>query len=182
MITMEKKQSKIQELNDLLGQRKRAVEKKEIGIELDEYEKYLTEAPYEKWFLIISLLSNADIEDAIYDDFLEYPTHYIVADNKIVYNENWQEVEAKKERKRINGLTMTKRVLWLQLKEKGVTYKQLTDLIATNEDAQAEWETCKDLQRDNPLLDIMGAKLGITSGELDTMFKVANGEIIVKEQ
>ena len=77
---------------------------------------------------------------------------------------------------------MTKRVLWLQLKELGITYKQLKDLIATNEDAQAEWDLCETLKRDNPLLDIMGAKLNITPEQIDNMFKIANGELPVKEE
>lgn len=89
--------------------------------------------------------------------------------------------KAKEERERLNNLRMTKRVLWLQLKELGITYQQLKDLIATNEDAQAEWDLCETLKRDNPLLDIMGAELNITPEQIDEMFKIANGELPEKK-
>ena len=58
-----------------------------------------------------------------------------------------------------------------------ISYTQLKNLIATNEQAQLEWELCVELERCNPLLDIMGAQLGITPEQLDIMFKYANGEV-----
>ncbi len=108
---------------------------------------------------------------------------FVAPDKIIPKTEDEIQVEkAKEERERLNNLTMTKRVLWLQLKELGITYQQLKDLIATNEDAQAEWDLCENLKRDNPLLDIMGAKLNVTPEQIDNMFKIANGEIRVKEE
>ena len=63
------------------------------------------------------------------------------------------------------------------LQELGITYTALKELIATNEQAQLEWDLCIELERCNPLLDIMGAKLGISHEQLDQMFKYANGEV-----
>jgi hypothetical protein len=68
-------------------------------------------------------------------------------------------------------------VLALILQQMGVSYAQLKNLIATNEQAQLEWELCVELERSNPLLDIMGKQLGITPEQLDIMFKYANGEV-----
>ncbi len=73
-------------------------------------------------------------------------------DGEVIINPDYEQEQAQKERERLNNLTMTKRVLWLQLKELGISYQQLKDLIATNEDAQAEWDLCENLKRDNPLL------------------------------
>jgi len=77
----------------------------------------------------------------------------------------------------IKQLTCTKRVFALMLKELGVPYSQLKELIASNEDAQLEWDLCVELLRENPMLDLMATKLGITSEQLNALFLYANGEI-----
>lgn len=82
-----------------------------------------------------------------------------------------------REKERISRLKCTKRVLALMLQQMGISYTRLKNLIATNEQAQLEWDLCIELERSNPLLDIMGAQLGITPEQLDTMFKYANGEV-----
>lgn len=87
------------------------------------------------------------------------------------------EEKEKQERERISHLKCTKRVLALMLQQLGISYSQLKELIATNEQAQLEWDLCIELERCNPLLDIMGAKLGITHEQLDQMFKYANVEV-----
>ena len=82
---------------------------------------------------------------------------------------------------RISKLTCTKRVFALMLQELGITYTQLRALIATNEQAQLEWDLCVELQRSNPLLDVMALQLGVTSEQLDGLFKYANGEITIEQ-
>ena len=82
---------------------------------------------------------------------------------------------------RIGNLKCTKRVFALMLQELGITYSQLKELIATSEQAQLEWDLCVELERKNPLLDIMAAQLGITPEQLDGLFKYANGEITIEE-
>lgn len=101
----------------------------------------------------------------------------IVEDYNIKLNPNYLEIKEKKEKERISNLRCTKRVLALILKELGVSYAKLQALIATNEDAQLEWDLCVELERSNPLLDILGAQLGISSTTIDKIFKYANGEI-----
>ena len=86
-----------------------------------------------------------------------------------------------KEKERITKLTCTKRVFALMLQELGITYTMLKQLIATNEQAQLEWDLCVELQRSNPLLDVMAMQLGITSEQLDGLFRYANGEITIDE-
>lgn len=87
-----------------------------------------------------------------------------------------EEKEAR-ERERISHLKCTKRVLALMLQQLGISYNQLKELIATNEQAQLEWDLCVELERCNPLLDIMGKQLGLSPEQIDQMFKYANGEI-----
>ena len=85
------------------------------------------------------------------------------------------------EKERITKLTCTKRVFALMLQELGITYTMLKQLIATNEQAQLEWDLCIELQRSNPLLDVMALQLGITSEQLDGLFMYANGEITIEQ-
>ena len=67
------------------------------------------------------------------------------------------------------------------LQELGITYTMLKQLIATNEQAQLEWDLCVELERKNPLLDVMALQLGITSEQLDGLFRYANGELTIDE-
>jgi len=85
------------------------------------------------------------------------------------------------EKERIAKLTCTKRVFALMLQELGITYTMLKQLIATNEQAQLEWDLCVELERKNPLLDVMALQLGITSEQLDGLFMYANGELTIEE-
>ena len=99
----------------------------------------------------------------------------------LALNPNFEDEEAQKERERIGNLTCTKRVFALMLQEMGITYTQLKTLIASNEQAELEWDLCVELERKNPLLDIMAGTLGITPAQLDGLFMYANGEITIEE-
>lgn len=87
-----------------------------------------------------------------------------------------EEEKQEQEKERVKMLSCTKRDFALLLQELGVTYSQLKEKIATNEQAQLEWDLCERLYRFNPLLDVMASQLGITSEQLDTIFKTANSE------
>lgn len=92
-----------------------------------------------------------------------------------------EEEKAEQEQEHIKMLSCTKRDFALLLQEQGITYTQLKALIAQNEQAQMEWELCERLYRFNPLLDIMGAQLGVSSETLDYIFRKANSEITEQE-
>ena len=106
-----------------------------------------------------------------------HPNKIIVKDGILVINSNYEKEKEEKEKERVANLRCTKRVLALVLKELGVSYANLQALIDTNEDAKLEWDLCVELERSNPLLDILGAELGISSTTIDKIFKYANGEI-----
>lgn len=82
-----------------------------------------------------------------------------------------EEEKAQKERERIGNLKLTKREVFLGLfQAKGIT----PDMIkAQIQDPQAliEFEYANDYFRGNPLIDIIGAQLGITSEQLDKFFE-----------
>ena len=93
-----------------------------------------------------------------------------------VLNPNYENEQMEKEQARIKALKLTKRVFMLALQELGISYADLKTLIATNEQAQMEWDLCVELERGNPLLDVMAVQLNVTSEQLDYIFRKANGE------
>lgn len=89
-----------------------------------------------------------------------------------------EEEKAEQEAERISHLKCTKRVLVLILEQLGLDYfEQIEPLINANRQAKLEWELCVELERNNPLLDVIGAELNITPQQIDAVFKYANGEI-----
>ena len=131
--------------------------------------KFYTEQPLDKAFYNLDKVEETSLEYILDDE------EYVLKD------EAWEEKEAQKERERIAKLTCTKRVFALMLQELGITYTMLKQLIATNEQAQLEWDLCVELERSNPLLDVMALQLGITAEQLDGLFRYANGEITIEE-
>jgi hypothetical protein len=99
--------------------------------------------------------------------------------------EAWGYTEDEKreqEQERIGNLQCTKRVFVLMLEQLGLDYfTQLEPVINANRQAKLEWELCVELQRKNPLLDQLALQFGITSKQLDDLFKFANGEITQEE-
>lgn len=112
-------------------------------------------------------------------------THLENREEEVIDLQAWgyteEEIEEQK-KEAIKQLTCTKRVFALMLKELGVDYlTQLKPLIESNPDAQLEWELCVELLRANPMLDLMGKQLGITSEQLNKLFQYANGQITKEE-
>ena len=131
--------------------------------------KFYTEEPLDQEFYILDKVEETEDE------------YVLDGDEYVLKDEAWEERQAQKEKERIAKLTCTKRVFALMLQELGIPYSQLKELIATNEQAQLEWDLCVELERGNPLLDIMALQLGITSEQLDGLFRYANGEITIEQ-
>lgn len=90
--------------------------------------------------------------------------------------------EAQEEAERVGNLQCTKRVFVLMLEQLGLDYfEQIEPAINANRQAKLEWELCVELQRKNPLLDQLAGQFGITSKQLDDLFKFSNGEITQQE-
>ena len=75
------------------------------------------------------------------------------------------------EKERIARLSLTKREVFLALyKAKGITPEQIKAQI-TDTEALIEFEYANEYYRGNPLIDLIGAKLGYSSDDLDYLFK-----------
>ena len=131
--------------------------------------KFYTEQPLQAEFYNLDKVEETDLEYIL--DGEEY----------VLKDEAWEEKQALIEQERIGNLKCTKRVFALMLQELGISYTQLKELIATNEQAQLEWDLCVELERKNPLLDIMALQLNITPTQLDGLFRYANNEITIEE-
>ena len=82
-----------------------------------------------------------------------------------------EEEIALQEKQRIAQLKLTKREVFLGLYQaKGVTPDMIKAQI-TDPQALIEFEYANDYYRGNPLIDIVGATLGITSEQLDKFFE-----------
>jgi len=93
-----------------------------------------------------------------------------------------EEEKEEQEQERIGNLQCTKRVFVLMLEQLGLDYfEKLEPAINANRQAKLEWELCVELQRKNPLLDQLASQFGITSKQLDDLFKFANNEITQEE-
>ena len=89
-----------------------------------------------------------------------------------------EEEKEEQERERISHLKCTKRVLVLILEQLGLDYfEQIEPLINSNRQAKLEWDLCVELERSNPMIDIIGQELGLTHTDIDNIFRYANGEI-----
>ena len=121
-------------------------------------------------------VQNLEVSEELYNAFNENPEMYVYSNGEVIIDPDYEEHEAQREKERVGKLQVTKRVFALALQQLGITYTQLKELIASNEQAQLEWDLCVELQRNNPLLDVMAAQLGVSSDTLDMIFKRANGE------
>lgn len=92
-------------------------------------------------------------------------------DEYVLKDEVWEEKQAQKEKERIAKLSLTKREVFLGLYQaKGVTPDMIKAQI-TDPQALIEFEYANDYYRGNPLIDIVGATLGITPEQLDKFFE-----------
>ena len=121
------------------------------------------------------------VADDVYVNYLADSDRYKIGDHKvidIIDTEEYKEIKRLKEKERVANLKCTKRVLVLMLEEIGKDYfKDILPLIEANRQAKLEWELCVELERKNPLLNIIGAKLDISPEQIDLLFKYANGEV-----
>ena len=99
------------------------------------------------------------------------PWELLEGDEVIDNREAWEAEQKQKEKERIAKLKLTKREVFLGLYQaKGVTPDMIKAQI-TDAQALIEFEYANDYYRGNPLIDVVGAKLGITPEQLNKFFE-----------
>lgn len=133
-------------------------------------------------------LLKADNKQALtqyYDNVQILPTDYeegkyIVQDNELVLNPDFEEEKAQKEKARIAMLSLTRGDVFRGLlMAKQVTRTQIRALIESNETltmleremALIDFDEALNFYRGNALIDTLGMTLGITSEQLDRFFE-----------
>lgn len=75
------------------------------------------------------------------------------------------------ERQRIDGLKMTPRDFLLAITQMGVDFAKIKELMAANPQVEIELNYCNYVYRGNALLDQLCGQFGITTAQLDELFK-----------
>jgi hypothetical protein len=129
--------------------------------------KFYTEESLDKEFYNLDKVEETNLEYVL--DGEEY----------VLKDEAWEEKQAQKERERIAKLSLTKREVFLGLYQaKGVTPEMIKAQI-TDPQALIEFEYANDYYRGNPLIDIVGATLGITPEQLDKFFETNDYTVLM---
>lgn len=93
------------------------------------------------------------------------------------------EIAVQKKKERVAMLKMTPRDFLLACTQKlGIEWTKLKELMDTNAQVAIELQFCNHVYRGNPLLDQLAGQFGVTSGQLDNLFKVANGESVTSNE
>lgn len=131
--------------------------------------KFYTEQPLDPTLYPIDKVEETDLE-------------YVLDGEEYVLNdEAYQEKKTQEEKERIAKLSLTKREVFLGLYQaKGVTPEMIKAQI-TDPAALIEFEYANDYFRGNPLIDIVGATLGITSEQLDKFFETNDYTVLLPE-
>ena len=75
------------------------------------------------------------------------------------------------EKKRVAMLRMTPRDFLLAITQMGVDFAKIKELMATNPQVEIELNYCNYVYRGNALLDQLCGQFGITTTQLDELFK-----------
>lgn len=124
------------------------------------------------------------VTNELAEDIKADKSWYKIVDGEIVKKtqKEHDDEEAEKERQRIANLTCTKREFILMLEALQLNYfTQIKPAIEANRQAALEWELCERLLRSNELIDQLADGFGISSEQIDALFKYANGEITEEE-
>ena len=81
------------------------------------------------------------------------------------------EVAIEKEKERVAMLKMTPRDFLLAITQMGVDFAKIKELMAANPQVEIELNYCNYVYRGNALLDQLCGQFGITTAQLDELFK-----------
>ncbi len=120
--------------------------------------------------------TNIEVTKEIYEN----REKYMFDGKNIVIDPDYEKKQKQSEKERIQTLSLTKREVFLALYEaKKITPDMVKSQISDPKQL-IEFEYANEYFRGNPLIDLIGEKLGYTSEDLDYLFK--NKELPNKEE
>lgn len=115
---------------------------------------------------------NPETEEIVVVDYLGALQTGFVPYNEYIESEEYQEKKKKEEYERLQQSNMTKLDFVNELEAYGITYyEHIVPLLNSNLEARKQWDLCERVYRFNPLLDGLALTFGITSEQLDEIFK-----------
>ena len=122
--------------------------------------------------------TNLEVTEEVYNTFAENPDKYIYQDGGIVENPNYEQEQAKKERERLDNLSMTRGDMFEALiLARGLTKPQIRAMIENAElDTVTKalylnrFDEALEFYRGYPIFDMLGEALDITPSMLDKFF------------
>lgn len=96
---------------------------------------------------------------------------YVIHNSELITVEEIAEKEVQKEREKLDGLKMTPRDFLLAITQMGVDFAKIKELMASNPQVEIELNYCNYVYRGNALLDQLCGQFGITTAQLDELFK-----------
>lgn len=131
-----------------------------------EKEAYMQKETIENWGKIYL----TECTDEQFKDFQKGKLIFDENDN-LVENPKYDEQKEQKEKKRVAMLRMTPRDFLLAITGMGVDFAKIKELMATNPQVEIELNYCNFVYRGNALLDQLCGQFGITTTQLDELFK-----------
>ena len=114
---------------------------------------------------------NLEVEQLMYYEYSSNPEMYIWDGENVVIDPEYEEKQAQKEKERIAKLKLTKREVFLGLYQAKQVTPDMIKAQITDPMALIEFEYANDYYRFNPLINVVGATLGITPEQLDKFFE-----------
>lgn len=108
--------------------------------------------------------------DKQFKDFQKGKLIFDESDN-LVENPKYDEQKELEEKKRVAMLKMTPRDFLLAITQMGVDFAKIKELMASNPQVEIELNYCNYVYRGNALLDQLCGQFGITTAQLDELFK-----------
>lgn len=122
--------------------------------------------------LATTLLQRHDLNGL---EVLQTNENETIVDGELLTLEEAEEINKQKEAERIALLKMTPRDFLLAITSMGVDWADIKTLMAQNPQVEIELNYCQFVYRGNPLLDELCGNFGVTSEQLDELFKVKGG-------
>lgn len=131
-----------------------------------EKEAYMQKETIERW----GKTYLTECTDEQFKDFQKGKLIFDENDN-LVENPKYDEQKELEEKKRVAMLKMTPRDFLLAITGMGVDFAKIKELMATNPQVEIELNYCNHIYRGNALLDQLCGQFGITTAQLDELFK-----------
>lgn len=117
-----------------------------------------------------------EVSEELYNAFNANPDKYMWNSSEVVENPNYEAEKQAKERARLDMLSMTPLDFLKALNQIGITYTTVKQIMDENPEVDMEMRYCQNVYRGHPMINQFAQQFGVSSEQLDYMFKKANGE------